>query len=140
MLKPFSYETIQVGEILGSKTVHITNEMVRTCAHAIESTHPWYFEESPYGGRIAPPTIFDNDTLNMLDEQYERFGSIHAKQAWEFKHPVRIGTQVTLTVRVIDKYIKRQRPYIVMELVAVDEDGQEICRGQHTSLMRMQRG
>jgi 3-hydroxybutyryl-CoA dehydratase len=118
MRKPFSYEAIEVGEILGRKTVYITDEMVRTCAHAIESTHPWYFEESPYGGRIAPPTIFDNDTLNMLDEQYERFGSIHAKQTWEFKHPVRIGAQVTLTVCVIDKYIKRQRPYIVMELVA----------------------
>jgi hypothetical protein len=76
----------------------------------------------------------------MLDEQYERFGSIHAKQAWELKNPAKVGTQVTLTVCVIDKYIKRQRPYIVMELVAVDEDGLGICCGQHTSLMRMQRG
>jgi hypothetical protein len=39
MRKPFSYEAIEVGEILGRKTVHITDEMVRTCAHAIESTH-----------------------------------------------------------------------------------------------------
>jgi 3-hydroxybutyryl-CoA dehydratase len=140
MRKTFDYETIEIGEVLGRKEVLITDEMVRTCAHAIESTHPWYFEDSPYGGRIAPPTIFDNDTLNMLDEQYERFGSIHAKQAWEFKHPARIGKKVTLTVRVIDKYVRRERPYIIMELVAVDEDGLEICRGKHTSLMSLHKG
>jgi acyl dehydratase len=114
--------------------------MIRTCAGAIESTHPWYFEDSPYGGRIAPPTIFDNDTLRLLDEQYARFGSIHARQAWEFKQPVRLGTRVTLTVRVVDKYMRRQRPYIVMELTAIDADGVELCRSLHTSLMTLQKG
>jgi acyl dehydratase len=140
MRKTFDYDTIQIGEVLGRKEVLITAEMASVCAHSYESRHPWYLEESPYGGPIAPPTIFDNDTLNMLDERYERFGSIHAKQAWEFKNPLYIGKTVTLTVSVTEKFFRRERPYIVMELVAVDEDGVEICRGQHTSLMTMKRG
>ena len=140
MRKPFTYETIEIGEILGRKEVLITDEMIQTCAHAIESTRSWYFDDSPFGERIAPPTIFDNDTLNMLDENYQRFGSIHAKQAWAFKNPVRIGKKVTLTVTVTDKYIKRDRPYMIMELVAIDEDGVELCRGVHTSLMTLQKG
>lgn len=140
MRKTFDYDTIQIGEVLGRKEVLITKEMVATCAQAYESTHPWYFGASPYGGPIAPPTIFDNDTLNILDEQYERFGSIHAKQAWEFKNPLRIGKTVTLTVTVTEKFFRRERPYLVMELVAVDEDGTEICRSKHTSLMTMKRG
>ena len=140
MRKTFDYETIEIGEILGQKDVLITDEMVQTSAHAIESTRPWYYEGSPFGGRIAPPTIFDNDTLNILDEKYQRFGSIHAKQAWEFKNPLRVGQRVSLTVKVIDKYIKRERPYLIMELVAIDADGVEICRSVHTSLMTLQRG
>ena len=140
MRKPFTYDTIEIGEILGQKEVRITDEMIQTCAHAIESTHPWYFEDSPFDGRVAPPTIFDNDTLRMLDEQYERFGSIHAKQSWEFKNPAKLGKTVRLTVTVVDKYARRQRHYMVMELVAVDEDGLEICRGTHTSLMSLQKG
>lgn len=140
MRKVFDYDTIEIGEILGQKEVLITDEMIQTCAHAIESTHPWYFEDSPFGGRIAPPTFLDNDTLRTLDERYERFGSVHAKQAWEFKNPARLGTTVTFTVTVVDKYIRRQRPYIVMELVAIDADGVEICRGTHTSLMHMHKG
>jgi hypothetical protein len=140
MRKPFNYDMIQIGEVLGEQEVLLTDAMIRTCAQAIESSHPWYFEDSPYGGRLAPPTIFDNDTLRMLDEQYERFGNIHAKQAWEFFSPARLGTQVRLTVRVIDKYIRRNRPYLVMELVAVDEDGLTLCRSTHTSLMTLQKG
>ncbi|MBI5968261.1 MAG: MaoC family dehydratase N-terminal domain-containing protein [Deltaproteobacteria bacterium] len=140
MKKEFSYENLEVGEELGRKEVLITDEMIRACAQAIESQHPWYFEDSPFGGRIAPPTIFDNDTLRMLDEKYERFGSIHAKQSWEFKNPAKLGKKVTLTVRVVDKYIKRERAWIVMELVTVDEDGLEICRGRHTSLMSLKGG
>ena len=140
MKKKFDYETIQVGEELGRKEFLITDEMIRVCAGAIESTHPWYFEDSPFEGRIAPPTIFDNETLRMLDENYERFGSIHAKQAWEFKNPARLGKKVIVTVRLVDKYVRRDRPWIVMELLAVDEDGLEVCRGRHTSLMSMKGG
>ena len=76
----------------------------------------------------------------MLDENYERFGSIHAKQAWEFKNPARLGKKVTVTVRLVDKYVRRDRPWIVMELLAVDEDGLEVCRGRHTSLMSLKGG
>jgi 3-hydroxybutyryl-CoA dehydratase len=138
--KKFVYENVQIGEELGKKEVLITEDLIRSCAQAIESNHPWYFQDSPFGGRIAPPTIFDNDTLRMLDETYERFGSIHAKQSWEFKNPAKLGKKVTVTVRVVDKFLKRDRPWIVMELAAVDEDGIEICRGRHTSLMSLQGG
>ena len=140
MPKTFDFDTIQIGEILGVKEVLITEELIRTSAEAIESEHPWYFEDSPFGGRIAPPTVFADDTLRILDEQYSRFGSIHAKQAWEFKYPARLGRTVTLTVSVVDKFYRRERPYIIMELVAVDDEGIELCRSLHTSLMTLQRG
>lgn len=140
MCKAFNYDTIQVGEVLGRREVLITEAMIRICAGAIESTHHWYFGESPFGGPIAPPTIFDNETLNMLDEQYERFGSIHVGQAWEFHNPARLGSRVTLTVEVANKFFRRERPYIVMELNAVDDGGMHLCRSTHTSLMTMNKG
>ena len=139
MRKHFDYDTIQVGETLGRKDVVITDAMIRTCARAIESDHPWYFGPSPYGAPVAPPTIFDNDSLRMLDEQYERFGSIHAKQSWEFLRPVRLGERVTLRVAIVDKFVRRDRPYLVMELTAADHAGRLYCRSLHTSLMTLHR-
>lgn len=137
MRKSFNYDTIQIGEVLGRKQMLITDELIRTCANAIEASNPWYFDDSPLRGRIAPPTVFANVTLDVLDEQYERFGSIHVGQAWEFNHPVRLGQHVSLTVTVADKYRRRERPYIVMTLDAVDEAGVNLCRSIHTSLMTM---
>ena len=52
--KPFNYDAIQIGAVLGQKDVLITDAMIRTCVEAIESTHAWYFEASPYGGRSVP--------------------------------------------------------------------------------------
>ncbi|MEE8075211.1 MAG: MaoC family dehydratase N-terminal domain-containing protein [Candidatus Binatia bacterium] len=140
MKKKLNYQNIEVGEELGKKEVLITDEMIQACANAIESKHPWYFEDSPFGGRIAPPTIFDNDTLRMLDEKYHRFGSIHTRQIWDFKNPAKLGKRITLSARIIDKYIKRGRGYLTMELAAIDEDGLEICRGWHTSLISLEKG
>ena len=137
MRKSFDYNTIQIGEVLGHKLMLITDALIGTCTAAIEASHPWYFHDSPLGGRIAPPTVFANVTLDLLDEQYERFGSIHVGQAWQFNQPARLGQCVTLTVRVADKYVRRERPYIVMALDAVDEDGVQLCRSTHTSLMTM---
>ena len=57
MKKKLDYQNIVVSEELGKKEVLITGEMIQACANAIESKHPWYFEDSPFGGRIAPPTI-----------------------------------------------------------------------------------
>ncbi len=140
MKKKLSYQNIEVGEELSKKEVLITDEMIQACADAIESKHPWYFEDSPFGGRIAPPTIFDNDTLRMLDENFDRFGSIHTRQGWEFTNPAKLGKRITLNARIIDKYIKRGRGYVTMELAAIDEDGLEICRGRHTSLISLEKG
>ncbi len=140
MRKTFDYDAIHVGEILGRREVLISDELIRTCATAIETSHPWYLENSPFGGRIAPPTVFANDTLDLLDEQYERFGSIHVGQSWEFRHPARMGKRVMLTVTLVSKYMRRERPYIVMEMDATDEDGVHLCCGTHISLMTMNKG
>ena len=137
--KEFSYETIEVGEELGTKEMYITEDLIKKYTHAIEGNHPWYMKNSPFGGLIAPPTIFDQETLRLLDSKYARFGSIHSKQAWEFKNPIKPGKKYIITVRVVDKYIKRERGYLVMELVAVGEDGIEVCRGWHTSLISLKK-
>jgi len=137
MPKTFDYDTLEPGEVLGTRDLTITREMIATCANAIESTHPWYWDDSPYGRPVAPPTIFDNESLRMLDEQYARFGSIHAKQSWEFLRPARLGDRVTLRVAIVEKYVRRERPYLVMELTAVNEGGDLICRSLHTSLMTL---
>jgi len=137
--KSFDFDAIPIGELLGQRRFVVTEQIIRDCASAIESTRSWYFQSSPFGDAIAPPTLFDNESLRMLDECYDRFGSIHAGQSWEFLAPIRRGTTVAVEVRVTKKFTKRSGQYIVMDLVATDEQGTLLCRGKHTSLMNLKK-
>ena len=136
-MKPFDYEHLEVGDDLGTKTIEITNELVREYTGLIESDHEWYRTTSPFGGPIAPPTILDNETLRMIDKIYARFGSIHAKQSWSFRKPVLIGSRVRVNVRIADKFVKRDKGWFVMELTATDETGDVVCTGRHTSAVSL---
>jgi acyl dehydratase len=136
-MKVFDYETLEVGEDLGTRTIRITDDLVREYTSLIETDHPWYRETSPYGGRIAPPTIFDNETLRMIDTVYARFGSIHAKQSWDFRKAVRVGATIRVNVRLAEKFVKRDKGWMVLELTAIDESGDVVCRGRHTSAVSL---
>ena len=136
-MKTFDYEHLEVGDDLGTKTIEITDEMVREYTALIETDHEWYSKDSPFGGRIAPPTIFDNETLRMIDTVYARFGSIHAKQVWDFRKPVKVGSKIQVNVRIADKFVKRDKGWFVMELTAKDETGEIVCTGRHTSAVSL---
>jgi 3-hydroxybutyryl-CoA dehydratase len=138
-MKVFDYEHLEVGEDLGTRTIDVTDDLVRDCLEAIESTHPWYLEASPFGQRIAPPTLFDNETLNMLDTRYARFGSIHAKQSWRFLKPVPVGSRVHVNVRISDKFVRRDKGYMMMTLTVTDDAGTTLCTGTHTSVVSLVR-
>lgn len=138
-MKVFDYEHLEVGEDLGTRTIDVTDELIKECVGAIESPHPWYVDSSPFGGRIAPPTLLDNECLRVLDTRYARFGSIHAKVSWRFLKPIRVGSRLHVNVRISDKYIRRGKGYFVMTLTASDSAGQVICTGTHTSVVSLVR-
>ncbi|HXJ82474.1 MAG TPA: MaoC family dehydratase [Candidatus Methylomirabilis sp.] len=138
-MKVFDYEHLEVGEDLGTRSIAITDELIDDYRAAVGATHEWYSQSSPFGRRIAPPTIFDNECLRMLDARYARFGSIHARQAWSFLKPVPVGSTVQVNVRIVDKFVKRDKGWFVMELTATDQDGDTVCRGRHTSVVSLVR-
>ncbi|HEY7205680.1 MAG TPA: MaoC family dehydratase N-terminal domain-containing protein [Methylomirabilota bacterium] len=136
-MKTFDYEHLEVGEDLGTRVIEVTDDLVRECAETIESRHEWYRQDSPFGERIAPPTLLDNECLRILDTRYARFGSIHAKQSWRFRVPIRVGSRLAVNVRISDKYVRRGKGYFVMTLTATDETGEVVCTGLHTSVVSL---
>lgn len=136
-MKTFDYEHLEVGEDLGTRIIEVTEKLVQEYVEVIETDHEWYSTDLPFGGRIAPPTIFDNETLRLLDTVYARFGSIHAKQVWDFRKPVKVGSRIRVDVRVVDKFVKRDKGWFVMELTAKDEAGEIVCSGRHTSVVSL---
>ncbi len=130
-----TYDVLQVGEEFVSDEHLVTPEDIETYAFAVGDHHPWFFGASPFGGPIAHPTLIGNQALRLRHTKYIVPGGLHAKMEFHFLQPVRPGMRVRSRGRVIDKYERRGKPYMVTEFVTEDEHGTPLVRGQFTQML-----
>ena len=135
----FVWENLEIGMSIGKRSLTVTQEMVDAHCDAVGARRKWYAEDSPAGGPIAPPMIFINDLLAIYDANYKRFGTIHAKLGYRFHKPVRIGETVHQKVTVKDLYVKREKGWIVSELIVTNETGELLLTSSHTSVLSLMR-
>jgi len=134
--KALSYESVTIGEEFMSDDFLIKPEDVDTFAYAVEDHHPWYFEDSPFGGKITHPTLLGNQALLMRHSKYIVPAGLHAKMQFEFLEPIRVGMRVRSCGKVIDKYERRGRHYMVTQFETRDEEaGTVLVRGQFTQMI-----
>jgi hypothetical protein len=60
--------------------------------------------------------------------------SIWAKSEHEFIKPIKIGSKVTIRGKIIEKFEKRGRNYVISEYETVDENGEVLLRSWETGL------
>jgi acyl dehydratase len=130
-----TYEALTVGEEFVSDTHLVTPEDVEAYAFAVDDHNPWFSESSPFGGPVAHPTLMANQALSLRHGKYIVHAGLHAKMEFSFLEPVRPGMRVRSRGRVIDKYERRGRQYMVTEYVTEDETGAPLVRGQFTQML-----
>ena len=64
--------------------------------------------------------------IDLLKARGSPPGGIHAKQAIRFHRALAVGDRLSLQGRVVDKYVRKERPYVVSDFEAHDADG-ELC-------------
>ena len=134
--KTISYEDVTVGEEFISDDFLIKPEDVDTFAYAVDDHNPWYFKDSPFGGTITPPTMLGNQALLMRHSKYIVPAGLHAKMQFEFVEPLRVGMRVRTHGKIIDKYERRGRHYMVTQFETREEGtGTVHTRGQFTQLI-----
>jgi acyl dehydratase len=130
-----------VGQYYGEQQVHITPEMVAHYADAVQDHNPWYFGDSPFGGPVAPALILHSEVYRTVDWYLSYFGNLHARQEWEFFAPIMVGETVTTRRQIVDRYFKRDREYLVMEVGIYGADGRLLNRGRtHQSFVQATSG
>ncbi len=134
--KEINYEVVTVGEEFMSDDFLIKPEDVETFAFAVDDHDPWYFEDSPLEGTITHPVLMGNQALFMRHGKYIVPAGLHAKMQYEFVEPLRVGMRVRTHGKLIDKYEKRGRHYMVTEFATRDEEtGAVLVRGQFTQML-----
>lgn len=134
-----TFDDVQVGYTDPPVSGTLAREQVAQFVDAVEETNPLFWddeaaERSEWGGIIAPCTA------SQLYGRYEGphkvpAGSVHAKQYYAFHHPARVGDTLTSKTTIVDKYIKRERRYVVKETVSTNQDGQVICIARVTTIL-----
>ncbi|MBI3965435.1 MAG: MaoC family dehydratase N-terminal domain-containing protein [Chloroflexi bacterium] len=121
-------------KVLEPVAYKLTPECLQRYLDGTQSTSPFYSDESPFGYPVAPAAILfympmrvegwrdPNDTRPIFNSRVE----------WSFHKPVRPGTTLTLAARQSDRWLKRGRDFMTIELLALDEQGASVCRGLTT--------
>ena len=114
-LKLFNYDEVVIGEELGSYEYLLTQEMLDNFRAAVEDP------DAPY-----PTLAVKHDATALAMVYDDQTGGVNAGNEVEFFNPPIPGKRVKVTGRVYDKYLRRDKPYMVIEATAEDEDGRLI--------------
>ena len=111
-LPELDYDKLQIGEELGSYEYLLTQEMIDSFRASVEDPD------------AAFPTIAVKHDATALAMSYQdNLGGVNAGNEMEFHNPPIPGKKVKVTGRIHGKYSRRDKPYLVIEATAVDEDG-----------------
>jgi hypothetical protein len=111
------YDDLVIGETLGSFEYVLTQEMLDD------------FRESVEDPEASFPTLavkHDGTSLNMIYK--DTTGGVNAGNEVEFFNPPIPGKKIMVSGRIADKYMRRDKPYLVIEATATDEDGRLLER------------
>ena len=129
-------DDVHVGRFVGQWEVTITPEMARRYSEAVEDYNSWYSGPSPFGGPVAPALLLHSEVYHTLGWYLSVFGNLHARQEWELFQPIMVGETVTTRSVIVDRYIKRDREFVVNEVTCSGADGRMLNRGRtHQSFL-----
>ena len=110
--KELIYDQLEIGEPLGAYEYLLTQEMMDAFRQSVGDP------EAPY-----PTLAVKHDSTALQMVYYDNTGGVNAGNEVEFFNPPVPGKRIKVTGRVADKYARRDKPYLVIEATAIDEDG-----------------
>ena len=130
------FEDIEEGKDLGVIEWNITAEDVDKQCLIDHDYHPWYFLDSPFGGRIAPPQIQYRPPRWLFSRNYNVRGVFYK---WDFENtgPLVIGATIQVTGRISRKWVERDREYVSFESIGTDSEGTVVFRTTRTHVLDM---
>lgn len=135
------FDDFYAGQDWGVHTWTVASEIVAAWGQVTGDRSPLYQDckeasSSPYKGPIAPAALafvyLSQGIQDLLREKPP--GGVHAKQELTFFAPVRAGDVLTTSLKVREKYVKRERKYVVFETTTLNQRGEKVLEGVRTSI------
>ena len=127
-----AFHELPVGTDIGSIEYTLSEERVD---RHLRATHQTPYPESG-GQRLAPVSILASDGIWLAEAQFDISESVHAGQRLEVLSIPIVGSRVKVSGRVVDKFEKGGRQFVVMDVVSEDDCGRVLARGRMTGVAR----
>ena len=125
------FDKITIGMDLGTKEMTIDRETVDNYIKLVQ----WEARELTDKLGIVPPGMTTSGNAKMeLGAFAGARAAIWAKSEREFLKPLKIGNKIFIRGKVVDKYVKRDRNYVVAEFETRDDTGDILCRSRETAI------
>ena len=136
MSKKKSAHLMELGEEFEPLEFIVTPELNQQFLYGEEDYHPRYFEERESKPPIVHPGLLLNTSNNTRSPSFylpPGWVEIHAVEETEYLNPAIVGKKLRITWEVVEAYQKRGRPWHVLDILIVDENGVEILRRKMTN-------
>ncbi|MBN1383107.1 MAG: hypothetical protein JXA41_15690 [Deltaproteobacteria bacterium] len=125
------FDKIPIGFEMGPLELLLDQEMVNDYMQ----TAQWETTDVAQSHRYAPPgmTVVYHSRIKF-QARPDLKAAIWAKTEHEFVKPLKMGSTISIRGRVIDKFVKKDRNYLVCEFETRDENGELLMKSRETSL------
>jgi acyl dehydratase len=133
----FAPTEVFVGRDVGGRSVTIRSSDVERYEAGTGDDNRWPGVSRDGETTIAPALLFHSEVYRDLSWYLPNLiGNLHAKQEWDLFNPFRVGDTVRTRSTIVDRYRKRNRDYIVNEVLITDADGRWLQRSRtHQSFL-----
>jgi acyl dehydratase len=140
--------TQAIGKTYAPLLYAVGREKIREFALAVGETNPLHLDvsaarEMGYADLVAPPmfaVVYSAPAVGppIFDPEIElNFPMmVHGAQEFEWGALVVAGDEITTTASVKDISEAEGRGYYVFESVSMNQDGEQVCRGTWTNIVR----
>lgn len=111
---PTVFDRAQVGDVFEPFEYVITQEMLDEYRTIVDNPKASY------------PTVAGRHALRAWTNFYGPATLMNVGAESEYFNPVVPGKRIRVEAKVVDKYMRREKPFIIVDSTAVDEDGRVI--------------
>ena len=126
------YEEIEVGRELGPIEWTCNAETLDLLLRCYDLWHEWFVVDSPFGGRVLPPPVLAQVFIS-LDPYIFRAAAAGLEE--ECFDVLRLDKKYIFSGKIADKFIKRDKEWVLFDHVCTDEDGRVVVK--HKSLLAL---
>lgn len=140
--KELVYDEIDIGRDFDPPVLNLTEEAVGKYLQAVDDDTPIYHDQKAaeaagVGWPVAPPTtaaIFSRTSVLLQKAGKMPPGSIHARQEFQFVNPFRPGDVLTTKAKVAEKFVRKDRKWMVIESTTTNQNGEVVVIGRMTGI------